>query len=102
MLHRVVAAGVAILVALALWECWRTGDSGLRAFSAGTAAILAVQAGLGVTNVLLGLPLWSRGLHLTVAAVLWAAVILLATAIWRGWWAAAASAEAAVAHGRAV
>jgi heme A synthase len=85
MLHRIVAAGAALVLLIALADCWRAGDVDLRRIAAGTAGLLAAQVGLGVANVLLRLPLWSRGLHLVAAALLWAAVVLLTAAAWRGW-----------------
>jgi cytochrome c oxidase assembly protein subunit 15 len=85
MLHRIVAAGAGLVLVIALLDCWRAGDAALRRIAAGTAALLAAQVGLGVANVLLRLPLWSRGLHLVVAALLWAAVVMLTAAAWRGW-----------------
>ena len=39
--------------------------------------MLAIQGGLGVANVLLRLPIWTRVLHLAVAATLWAGLVFL-------------------------
>jgi heme A synthase len=43
----------------------------------GLALLLLAQAGLGAANVLLRLPIWSRVLHLAVAATLWAGIVFL-------------------------
>jgi heme A synthase len=97
MLHRAAAAVAALLVGLALLEAWRLGGNvaGLRQWVVGIGLVLLAQAGLGMTNVMLSLPLWSRGLHLVVAALLWAALVLLLTMLWR---AVASTAVARAAH----
>jgi heme A synthase len=46
--------------------------------------LLFVQLALGAANVLMRLPLWTRVLHLTVAAAWWAAVVTLWTVVSRG------------------
>jgi heme A synthase len=92
MLHRLMAAGTAILVGAGLVEAWRAGRlvPALRGWAVALGLIFVAQVGLGISNVLLALPLWSRGLHLTVAAVLWAAVTLLTATLWQGLWLAPA------------
>jgi heme A synthase len=45
--------------------------------NAPVAALLVVQLGLGASNVLLRLPMWSRILHLAVAATIWASLVVL-------------------------
>lgn len=50
----------------------------------GLAGLLSLQFGLGITNVFLRLPMWSRALHLTAAATIWAGVVALWTVIARG------------------
>lgn len=86
MLHRFTAAATGLLLGAALVEGWRAGRDApmLRRLVAGTGLLFAVQIGLGLSNVLLALPLWSRGLHLVAAALLWTAVALLVTTVWRG------------------
>jgi len=78
MLHRFVALAVLIL------SGWMIGSllSGsrqpaLRRYAYGLALALALQAALGVANVVLLLPMWSRVLHLTLAAVFWSGVVIL-------------------------
>jgi heme A synthase len=85
MLHRAAAGVAALLAGAALARTWQAGRrvAGLRPWALGTALLFAAQAGLGTANVLLGLPLWSRGLHLVVAAIVWTAMVLLTTIAWR-------------------
>ena len=83
MLHRVVASVAGFLLAFALALGWQVGDAALRRLAGAAGLLLATQIGLGVTNVLLKLPLWSRGLHLAIAGALWAAVTILTVVAWR-------------------
>ena len=78
MLHRFTALGVLIV------SGWMIGTllssnrhPAVRSYSYLLIGLLAVQTGLGLANVLLLLPMWSRVLHLTLAAVFWSAVVLL-------------------------
>jgi cytochrome c oxidase assembly protein subunit 15 len=78
MLHRFMALGVLIV------SGWMIGTllssnrhPAVRSYSYLLIGLLAVQTGLGIANVLLLLPMWSRVLHLTLAAVFWSAVVLL-------------------------
>jgi heme A synthase len=78
MLHRYAAYTVAALsVVLIIWLLTRTQDRGLMRFAYIVAALLVVQLGLGASNVLLRLPMWSRILHLAVAATIWASLVVL-------------------------
>lgn len=94
MLHRYTAFAVAILVCLTLLWLVRAGhgDRGLRAVALVLAALIVVQFGLGISNVLLYLPMWSRTLHLLVAAMLWTGLVMLwvvvASRRTRGWYVA--------------
>lgn len=73
--HRLGALVVLIYVGgLALWTL-RT--PGLRVLGAAIAALLLVQAGLGVANVLLHLPLVLAAAHNAVAALLLGALVML-------------------------
>jgi len=76
MLHRVLALAVAVLAAGIIVQAWRRAPE-LRRFAQLLLGLLLVQLGLGVGNVLLRLPLWTRVLHLTVAAAWWAAAVIL-------------------------
>lgn len=78
MLHRYAAFTVAFLtLALVIWLVTRQEDRRLARFAYILGALLLVQLGLGASNVLLRLPLWSRVLHLAVAATLWASLVVL-------------------------
>jgi heme A synthase len=79
MLHRY--AGLAVLI-LTAWVISRLiagpSPTAVRRFAVGLAALLSIQAALGALNVLLLLPMWSRVLHLTLAAVFWSGTVVLA------------------------
>jgi len=94
MLHRFVAFGVALTTCVMLWRLVRAArqERGLRAATFALTLLIAVQFGLGISNVLLRLPMWSRSLHLLVAAMLWAGLVMLWVVVKRG----AASAQATV------
>lgn len=78
MLHRFLALAVAIVAGAALATVWRKTAAGwVRGLVVGLALLLLVQGGLGVANVLLRLPIWSRVLHLATAAALWAGFVFL-------------------------
>jgi heme A synthase len=78
MLHRYTAFGMAFLTLVTvIWLLVKQNDRLLAGIAYGLAGLLLVQFGLGIANVLLSLPMWSRVLHLTVAASLWAGLTLL-------------------------
>jgi heme A synthase len=78
MLHRFAAFSVAFLaLVLVIWLVARGGDRRLARYGYWVAFLLALQFGLGISNVLLRLPMWSRVLHLAVAAGLWASLVVL-------------------------
>jgi heme A synthase len=78
MLHRYAAFSVAFLtLALVVWLVARQEDRRLASFAYVLGALLLAQLGLGASNVLLRLPIWSRVLHLAVAASLWASLVVL-------------------------
>jgi heme A synthase len=78
MLHRYAAFSVAFLtLALVVWLVTRQEDRRLARFAYVLGALLLAQLGLGASNVLLRLPIWSRVLHLAVAATLWASLVVL-------------------------
>ena len=80
MLHRFTAFGVAGMAALVISAILRrTQNAAFRRFVKGLGGLLLMQFGLGIANVLLRLPMWSRALHLTVAATIWAGVVVLWT-----------------------
>ena len=78
MLHRLAGLGVLVLTGwLTRAILSRNSPLAVRRFGYALAGLLAVQTGLGIANVLLLLPMWSRVLHLTFAAVFWSAVVML-------------------------
>lgn len=79
MLHRYAAIIVAFGIVLTLWHLLRAArnDRGVRRVVFVMAALIAIQFGLGISNVLLRLPMWSRALHLLVAAIIWSAMVML-------------------------
>jgi heme A synthase len=85
MIHRLAALGVGLLIAYLLIRFWRQAgvQPAARALVLAAAILLSLQIGLGITNVLLALPMWSRVLHLGVGASLWAVVALIATILAR-------------------
>ena len=86
MLHRFTAFGVALTACLTLWRLIQAGreERGFRAATLALTILIAIQFGLGISNVLLRLPPWSRTLHLAVAALLWTGLVMLWTVLWRG------------------
>ncbi|MFQ5611504.1 MAG: heme A synthase [Anaerolineae bacterium] len=80
MLHRFTAFGVALLSLVAVvWMLRRVGggDRGLSRVAYGLAGLLLLQFALGISNVLLLLPMWSRVLHLTVGTAFWASLVIV-------------------------
>ena len=86
MFHRFMAFGVALTACATLWRLVHAArrEPGFRAATLALTALIAVQFGLGVSNVLLRLPMWSRSLHLLVAALLWAGLVMLWVVMKRG------------------
>ncbi|MFQ5343426.1 MAG: heme A synthase [Anaerolineae bacterium] len=78
MLHRYAAFTVAFLVVVTIiWLLRSHQRPGLARIAYGLGVLLVAQFGLGIANVLLRLPMWTRVLHLTVAAGIWAVMVLL-------------------------
>jgi heme A synthase len=78
MLHRFTAYGVTVLAAvLVIWLLTRQEDQRLMPFAYVLGALFVIQLLLGVSNVLLSLPMWSRVLHLTVATCFWGGLVML-------------------------
>ncbi len=78
MLHRFMALAVLILSGWIIGSLLSgSRQPALRRYTYALAIVLALQAALGVANVVLLLPMWSRVLHLTLAAVFWSGVVIL-------------------------
>ena len=86
MIHRYTAFAVTAAIVLVLYYLLRNGrtQTGLRPFAWGLVSLLVIQIGLGMSNVLLSLPLWSRILHLTTAGAIWALMVILTVMLYRG------------------
>lgn len=85
MIHRYAAFTVAFFVIVAvIWILRRPVNVTWRRFAYLLLGTLVIQFALGITNVLLRLPLWARALHLTVGATLWVLVVILWTTVWLG------------------
>jgi heme A synthase len=85
LVHRIVAVTVAFFIGLILWRLTRQlpDDIVLRRLAISIAVLLLVQFGLGIVNVFLALPIWSRVLHLGVGASIWALMVILAVVLYR-------------------
>lgn len=85
MLHRYVAFTVAFMVLVIIGWIWARGKGfPLRRFAYALGVVLVVQFALGIINVLLRIPMWSRALHLTVGSTLWVGMVILWVAVWLG------------------
>ena len=80
--HRMFALAVLIVAGIAAWRAFRVPP--LRAIGALVAGLLVAQLGLGVANVLLGLPLALAAAHNAGAALLLAALVVLNFFSFRG------------------
>ena len=74
MVHRF---GAAIVFVYVLWLAHQAGRAGLRWHAVALAALLLVQVGLGISNVMLGLPLVIAVAHTGGAALLLFALVTL-------------------------
>ena len=85
MAHRYIAAGVGIVVALAVAGGWRRRREipGLGAAAILTGILFAAQVVVGALNPLTGFSPWPLGAHPAVATALWCATVALAVLAWR-------------------
>ena len=86
MVHRLSAFVVAFAIVLTLWHLLRASgrDRGIQLVSWILIGLLTLQFALGISNVLLALPMWSRVLHLGTAATIWIFLVILSTTLTRG------------------
>lgn len=85
MLHRYTAFTVTFLILVTvIWIRRQTENPSWRRFAYVLLITLIAQFTLGVLNVLLRLPIWTRALHLTVGATLWVLVVILWASVWLG------------------
>lgn len=84
-IHRIVATLVGLLILAVVARLWQIGRqwANLRLAAVGLTFLLIAQFTLGISNVLLRLPMWSRSLHLVTGASLWALLVVIATAVKR-------------------
>lgn len=86
MTHRFSAFVVAFAIVLTLWRLLRASgrDRGIQTVAWTLIALLTLQFALGISNVLLALPMWSRILHLGTAATIWVFLVILSVTLYRG------------------
>lgn len=86
MVHRIAALTIAISIILVLLFLLRASrqDPGLRRMGWTLAGLLVAQILLGMGNVLLTLPMWTRVLHLGTGATIWAFMVILWVMVTRG------------------
>jgi cytochrome c oxidase assembly protein subunit 15 len=68
--HRVGAALVIIFAISLSWRLWRLGETQTKNLARLLSTLLILQVGLGVNNVVLGLPLWNAVAHNACGALL--------------------------------
>ncbi len=83
LIHRFSAFTVAFAIILTVWFVLRFArqKSSLRVIAYSLIGLLIAQFGLGISNVLLALPMWSRVLHLGAGGSIWALMVILAVAL---------------------
>ena len=84
MTHRYAALTVAFGIGLTLWHLLRagSGNRGIRPIAWTLIILLTIQGGLGITNVLFAIPMWSRILHLGTAATIWTVMVILSVVLY--------------------
>ncbi|HSL33034.1 MAG TPA: heme o synthase [Candidatus Limnocylindrales bacterium] len=80
-LHRWIAIVVGLIVAIVVVAAWRTQRSNrtIAWLAAATALLFPVQAVIGGLQILSGLDGWTQTLHLALGALIWAAMVGIAT-----------------------
>lgn len=81
LLHRYTAYTIAALTTVIVIRLFR---SRLDRYAYTLIVLLTLQISLGIGNVLLRIPMWTRALHLTVGATFWVAMAALWAIAWRG------------------
>ena len=84
MAHRGMAFLVGILMVGVLGQAWALEHKGILFMAGLMGLLLAVQIGLGISNVVLRLPPELRALHLATAALFFAVTMFLVGSLWRG------------------
>ncbi|MDA0988615.1 MAG: COX15/CtaA family protein [Chloroflexi bacterium] len=83
MTHRVIGFLFGLLMLVALVKSTAVQHKGITVMMGIMTALLAVQIGLGIANVLLGLPTELQAAHLAVAVLYFAVTMLLIGTLWR-------------------
>ena len=80
MAHRIIALTVIVAVSYVLIRIRQAerNEKILANISYSLVILFVIQVGLGISNIWLSLPLWSRILHLGVATSIWAVLVILA------------------------
>lgn len=83
LLHRFTAFSIAAIILIIIWQLLKHGRSSkpARQIAYGLAALLLLQFALGMSNVFLSLPIWSRILHLGVGGSIWVLMLILAVTL---------------------
>ena len=85
MVHRIIALIVILVTSYILVLLLRNGrhERPLANVSYTLIGLLVIQIGMGISNVLLSLPLWSRILHLGAATAIFALIAILTVMFWQ-------------------
>jgi cytochrome c oxidase assembly protein subunit 15 len=80
MVHRMAALIVAITIAIIVWYIVKDAryDRLFRRLANLLLVLLIAQIALGIINIYLALPMWSRVLHFGVASSIWALITIIA------------------------
>ena len=94
-LHPVLAVGAALVVIASASRLSRSAGPRAGRFARTLTALVMVQAGLGLLNVILLAPVWLQLTHLLVADGIWIGIVLLGATALSDWSRAAAVVKAA-------
>lgn len=94
-LHPVLAVGAALVVIASASRLSRSAGPRAGRLARTLTAVVMVQAGLGLLNVILLAPVWLQLTHLLVADGIWIGIVLLGAAALSDWSRAAAVVKAA-------
>jgi heme A synthase len=83
MAHRGMGLLVGLLMGVVLVRSMALGHRGIMVMTGHMAALLTVQMGLGVGNVVMRLPAEIRAMHLAIAMVFFAVTVFLIGSLWR-------------------
>ncbi len=86
MTHRIAAIAVGVGIILVLYFMLKASrqDRGVKRITFIFIGLLVLQLLLGMSNVLLTLPMWSRVLHLGTGATIWVFMVILSATVIRG------------------